>query len=317
MTTYAATWLPMANSEAAAIAAITKYSDGLDAVGVLKTTDTGQIDLTGGTTLLPGTAASNTFIELGYQVRAMKSSGKPDIILRFSYGLVASTANTPSTYRLHVRTTVGASSNGSGVLSSVLATLNAYSQNTGPTANTSTTISRPLYMSSDGGNYLSVINDPAFLAETSPTLQACTARLDFCVERTISPSTGLYDSDGGQAICNTNISAEKTWFTFNLFTGLSLNANTLPAGVGNILTSSASLTAAIVFAIPVVMPEPKGVFRSALGALTADVTPGSTYVINMYGVPMTYMCGGASAYGAFIGISSAARSPYNLLLRYD
>lgn len=317
MTTYAATWLPMASSEAAAIAAITKYSDGLDAVGVLKTTDTGQIDLTGGTTLLPGTAAANTFIELGYQVRSLKSSGKPDIILRFSYGFIASAANTASTYRLHVRTTIGASTNGAGVLNTVLATLNAHNTNTGPSTNTSTSVSRPLYMSSDGGNYLSVINDPVLTAESNPSVQLSTARMDFCVERTISATTGLYDSAGASAVCNTYQGAENLWFAFNLGSGVSLSSHPFPTGVGAILTSSASLGTAIVFAIPVLIPEPKGVFRSALGAFTADVTPGATFTVSMYGTSITYMCGGASCFGAFLGTSTSSRAPYSLLFRYE
>ena len=288
MTTYSTLWNPSCTTDAQLRACIQAYSDGLDAVGVVQTADTGQINIA--TAVAPAAPAANTAYLVGYQIRKLESPGKPTLYLRVRYNIVASTANTASTYRLSMDIAASTSTDGNGVLNGVsfiYQLCNFASQTTGPNASVSTTLMRPLYMASDGGNYLTVISDPAGNAGSGSMKYGY---LNFAVERSINALTGEYDAE-----------AFVGFFPFSSGTGntlqvLNVASSTVAASgassyqtPGTLWTTSGSLTQATIMPATVCVPAPKGPALASLLAFAADVTFGGQYQINMYGRLVTYM----------------------------
>lgn len=314
MTASTVLWNPSATSDAVMRAAFTEYSNLLTAVGVVKTADTGQIDLA--TAIAPATATANNFVAVGYEVRLLQATGRPDIILKFTYGIVASTTNTISTYRASITVQAGISSDGSGNLNGVNMPqlVSAYSSSSGPTSGVSTTVVRPLSMASDGQNYLSVINDPNGIAFTSGTKYGY---LNFAIERSINASTGEYDAEAFVAF---NPFAQ---LTSNVMQVLNFVSGTAAAGgpflgyqiPSTLWTTSGSLTQATIMPATVCVPTPKGPALATVLAFVSDVTPGGQYQVNMYGALVTYMAAGVPYDSSRVG--GITPSAVNVLLRFD
>ena len=314
MTALTVLWNPSATSDAVMRAAFKAYSDLLTAVGVIKTADTGQIDLA--TAVAPGTATANTFVAVGYEVRRLQAAGRPDILLKFTYGIVASTISTIATYRTSIQVQVGISSDGSGTLDGVNMTqlVSFYSSTSGPSSSVSTTIVRPLSMASDGQNYLSVINDPNGIAFTSGVKYGY---LNFALERSVNASTGAYDAE---AVISFNPFSQST---LNVVQVLNFVSGTAAAGgpflgyqiPSTLWTTSGSLTQATIMPVTVCVPTPKGPARATLLAFVSDVTPGGQYQVNMYGALVTYMAAGVPYDSTRVGGITA--SAVNVLLRFD
>jgi hypothetical protein len=94
----------------------TVFSAGLDAIGMTKTADTGQINLA---TVLAPTAIS-TFT--GYEIRSFTDGNANAVSFKIEYGSAAGLTNTPS-----IRIQFGGGSNGTGTLTGSTSTLSVLS----------------------------------------------------------------------------------------------------------------------------------------------------------------------------------------------
>jgi hypothetical protein len=293
LTTVNTTWLPSATTTAQMLAAFRAVSSALDQVGVVRTSDTGQIDLSPSTpVVVPASAATGTITPVGDEIRKLESPGKPTLYVRVRYSIVAITANTPSSYRVFVEFWAGLATDGAGVVSSGFTrVLNTYSSGSGPTSGTSLTLVRPLMVASDGQNYLTVVNDPARSATSGGSSSTIVGGYqDICLERTINPATGAYDSDGFVAIdvmSASNVGAQQilNCMTLQAVTDTTSHFQT----TGNMWASSGDLSSATIMPLTVSIPKPKGPARMALVAYRPDVTPGGQYAISMYGQLVNYL----------------------------
>lgn len=313
MTASTVLWNPSATSDAVMRAAFTEYSNLLTAVGVVKTADTGQINLA--TAVAPGSVPSNSFVSVGYEVRVLQAAGRPDILLKFNYGVSASTSNTISTYRVSIQVQAGISSDGAGNLDGVnMPQLVSSYTTAGPNSLVSTTTVRPLSMASDGQNYLSVINDPNGIGTSSGSKLGY---FNFAIERSINASTGAYDSEAFIAFNPFTTSIANVVQVLNFVSGTAAAGGPflgyqIPS---TLWTTSGSLTQATIMPATVCVPTPKGPARATVLAFVSDVTPGGQYQVNMYGALVTYMAAGIPFDSSRVG--GIAASALNVLLRFD
>lgn len=187
---------------------INAFSAALDTLGVVKTTDTGQVNLTPTTLALPPSTAGTANLYMAttpvYQIRKLSASGMPDIFIRFEFGIWGNdnTSNAQTAYAYPgLRITVGGGTNGAGVITRVqsdsVAFFDSHSPNesgfTGSASSGSTkpsTVAQVCDFASDGQNYLTIM-----LGENAPNFENYSV-LGFALERTIDPNTGLYDASG-------------------------------------------------------------------------------------------------------------------------
>lgn len=317
MTAQSTLWNPSATSDVVMRAAFQAYSDLLTAVGVLKTADTGQIVISTATT--PGTVPASPPTYVGYEIRKLSVAGSPDLILKFEYGIVASTANNAATYRVSIRVTAGLRSDGAGNLDSVtfVNPILQFSATTGPTSTNSTTLSRPLHMASDGANYLTVINDPAGMGTSSTTKYGY---LNIALERSINATTGAYDNEAWVSVNPFNNITGAAFQVINATAGTAKSTTSTSSSVGYQIpsgawTGSGSLTSATIMPCTVCVPTPKGPARSSLLAYSADVNLGGQYQINMYGQLVTYMA--CNVPYSSVMVNGFVETLYTPLLRFD
>lgn len=315
MTAVTTNWVPAGDTGAKLYACTKVMSDALTEVGLLKTSDTGQIDLSAITTITPPTTApASTPTEYAYEMRRLESAGKPTVYIRVSYCVVASTANAPATYRVAVYFRAGTSTNGAGALGGTvqLYDMNAYGSGSGPGSAVSMTFIRNLFVASDGANYLTVVNDPQAAAASS----AKYAYMNFFCERTVDYLSGAYDGDGFiSSHCGVSSHTASPYQLLNFTSGTAYASTDVQYQVpGSIFTSSGTLSTATIMPLAVVTPSPKGPAIGSVLAYAADTTAGGQYDIAMYGVTRRYMD---------IGNQHSSRWPYlttaqsRALVRFD
>lgn len=313
MTTYSTLWNPSCTTDTQMRACLQAYSDALTTVGVVKTSDTGQIDIA--SAALPATVAANTPTNIGYEVRKLESPGKPTLYLRVQYQVVATLANTPSTYRLTINTSAGLSTDGAGNFNSASFPQPICSYGgvtTGPGTSTSQTVMRPLHVASDGQNYLTVVNDPAMLAQPGTGF----GYLSFAVERSIAALTGEYDGEAFVSFCPYTTITSASCMVLNAITGASATSTSVGYQTpGNLWSSSGSLTQATIMPVTVCVPTPKGPALATLLAFSAEVTYGGQYQINMYGRLVTYIA--ASRVYQATQVNGIPTANVASLLRFD
>lgn len=300
---------------------IKKISDALTACGCLLTSDTGQINLAGTTVTIPS-SPDDTFKQAGYQIRKLERSGFPTIYIRIDYGVRR--YNSFSTAATNVvpalRITVGTETNGAGVLSGVSFT--AFQAYSGwgfywP-SETPGTGQRPLFFSSDGQNYLTMVIDPA-LAGGSITYRANSdVPLVFALERSVTPETGAYDTDGFVMV---NVGVQPSGGAISFYSVANIpggatyqsGSYSVPAQNPGLFTSSFSAGSTNLFPVTVCLPKPKGPMKSVMYYYRLDIADGYTFSTTMYGETRTYIASGSLQPG------SAALSPSSVspALRYD
>ena len=269
-----------------------KISDALTAIDVVKTADTGQINLTGTTLAIPS-SPDTSFKSAGYEIRKLEAAGLPTIYLRIEYGVrnsgavAGSTNNTPT-----LKLSVGTSTNGAGVLGGVLAQYDSFSNYGHYTGSVTTNAPRPFFFSSDGQNYLTMMIDPALVGATSSPTSAVVP-LVYCLERSIDPATGNYDGEGC-TILNSSVeipSGQSATFRHVLnFTATSVNSGgQIPAQTDPMWTSSGNAGATTLFPVTVLLPRPKGPLRSCVYIYAAEAVPGTQFSTTFYGATRTYI----------------------------
>lgn len=291
MTTVTTNWVPAGDTGEKLYACTKAMSDALTAVGLLKTSDAGQIDLTAITSITPpAVAPSSTTTEYAYEMRRLQAAGKPTVYIRVSYCVVATTANSASTYKVAVYFRAGSYTDGNGTLAGVVAAynFNHYAGTTGPGIATSMTVSRPLYVASDGANYLTVVNDPVSVANTGSNGYSF---MSFFCERTVDYLSGEYDANGFiGGNCGVSAAASSSFQVLNFVTGAAYSSSDMPYQIpGSIFTSSGTLSTATIMTLSIVVPEPKGPAIGSVLAYAADTTVSGRYDIAMYGVTRRYM----------------------------
>lgn len=305
---------------------IKKISDALTAVGCVLTTDTGQINLSGTTVTIP-TSPDSTFKQSGYQIRKLERSGFPTLFIRIDYGVRRYNSFSTAANNVFpaIRITVGTETNGAGVLGGV-STVNgskAYSEwgfyypAELPPAGV-----RPLFFASDGQNYLTMCIDPALAGASANNRPNSTVPFSFALERSVTPETGAYDTDGYVIInpCNSLPENEPTGlssYTVANIPGAAIFQSTssvsVPAQNTGLFTSSFSAGSTNLFPVTVCLPKPKGPMKSVLYYYKLDIADGYTLSTTMYGANQTFIAGGAyQSSSALIGTTSVSAA-----FRYD
>lgn len=287
MTAVAVSWVPSCRTPTEAYNAIKALSDALTAVGVVVTGDTGQIDLSGSTVTLPNSSASSNII-IGYQIRKMEAPGMPTLYLKFNYGFWASASASITDYtaaRLTLSIVAGRTVNGAGTVSDTAAS-NLVIPNAaiGPSSTTSISLTRTFYLCSDGGNWLTFMNDPTFSAGANYPY------LDFAIERTITASTGAYNAMGW-ITCAPGANDVRGFQTLPV-AGTSYGSSSIPAQTpASPWVSSGALATGLVFPVTVILPEPQGPPIALLICFSADASPNTLQTVTMYGAARSYRVG--------------------------
>lgn len=301
---------------------IKKVSDALTACGCVLTSDTGQINLAGTTVPIPSTP-DMTFKQSGYQIRKLERSGFPTLYIRVDYGVrrfnsfsSAATNTFPA-----LRITVGTETNGAGVLGGVHTTAAKAFSDTGFYIHGEQAPSgvRPLFFASDGENYLTMCIDPALAGGSTTYRTSSLVPMVFALERTVTPETGAYDSDGFVVVnaCSNvpDTEVQSGYHVANIPGAATFYgpAQSVPAQNTGLFTSSFSAGSTNLFPVTVVLPKPKGPMKSVLYYYKLDIADGYTLDTTMYGETHTFIASGSmQATTAIIAGTNVAAA-----LRYD
>lgn len=302
---------------------IKKISDALTAVGCVLTSDTGQISLAGTTVAIP-TSADETFRQAGYQIRKLERSSYPTLFIRIDYGVRRYTPFSSAANNVipAMRITVGTETNGAGVLGGVntangksFSEWGFYYPSELPPAGV-----RPLFFSSDGQNYLTMVIDPALAGGSAAYRNNSGVPLVFALERSVTPETGAYDADGYVIVSPlASPPSGEPWATYTVanIPGAAVYAGgaatSVPAQNTGLFTSSFSAGSTNLFPVTVCLPKPKGPMISVLYYYKADIADGYTLSTTMYGATRTFIAAGSlQAPSALITANSVAAA-----LRYD
>lgn len=229
---------------------IAAVSAALDSLGITRTSDTGQVVLTGGVSTLPlppsfwaagswigGNAWNNT-----YEIRKMSAAGLPDIYLRIDYGVTLngsfyniSQAQAQTYLYPAIQISVGGSTDGAGNIKSVqtggtvptfaagetatgTSAIQIYKGSSGQNSGLPLPSGQECDFASDGQNYLTIM-----LGENAPTFESRSVFV-FGIERSINPNTGAYDGDGYVAYSGHN-AGNSTWNYGDFTSALSFSGN--------------------------------------------------------------------------------------------
>jgi hypothetical protein len=210
---------------------IAGVSNTLDALGVVRTSDTGQVDLTSTTAIfLPPEINSankgNYFDSPGFtagvfEIRKLSAAGFPDLFMRFDYGIYCNNDGSGNNLNYSYPTMsvkIGASTDGAGNLVSFqlgsatpsfiggpppanFALTGSSSQGSGSPSQ----VAQVCDFASDGQNYLTIM-----IGENAPPIESYSL-FGMAIERSIDPTTGNYDKDGMFAVSSHN-NGTATWF---------------------------------------------------------------------------------------------------------
>ena len=270
---------------------INTISAGLTALGLpINGAVSGQISLGGGSVAIPGTITNGTLYPMGYEVRQMISSGLPTLQLRIDYKLISLGTTAAALYPVVV-VTVGTTVNTStGVVGGAATTAGASTPGNTIYSGNANTASRPLFMSSDGANYLTFTVDPARSTASPTTTCAC-----IVLDRSVTAATGAYNANGYQLISLSNsvvtgVADGAGCWNVNLTSALcTYVANYGVTFPGSMFTGSGTGTAATVAPVSVMLPAAQGPMFAAIGYYRNDVADGTTFPVMIYGSNHTYL----------------------------
>lgn len=300
-----------ASTAAEAYNAIKGISDAFTAVGFVKHTDTGQIDLSGSTVTLP-TTPSTVLQSVGYEIRKLVASGKPTLYCRIDYGVSRQGNSTTPALNNYptIRMQWSLATDGAGNLQGGLSYAGVSSAGFYSSSEAPSVTPRPFFIASDGGNYLSIIGDPAMIGSGSTSTVPV---FPYVIERSRDALTGAYDSDGfiilrpdvtslpasGSGAANVNNRHDFQYCVYDIPTQVArINltpAAAIPAQGVSLFSSSLVAGQTPLFPITVMLPQLKAPMGAALAYYTGEITSGSTFVTNIYGVNRTFVAGGLYA----------------------
>lgn len=312
-------------------------SAALQAVGLVQTTDTGQINWT--TVTSPtGTSAASERIA-GYEVYKFNDSlqaTKP-IYIKIEYGTYFNANNTPAGGEPTIYMTMGTGSNGAGTLAGLVTARqrvlgnNAVFSGSSATPAAPTTLI-PCYFSGDGSYFTMALGvtsaGPFSFAIGTAFSSAITLPAGFpavvVIERT-HDTTGVGTSNGAifmssnwNSNSNTNATAPTVLSTFLSFTTSATASSTsaLPVGMpGTGFGTGAIGSNQYAWPLVVATPDPQPQCLSALAIYPSDLSPASTFSIPVLGSTHTYLACSGNAAGARSKFSN--RPGASLAVRYE
>lgn len=271
---------------------INAISTALTALGVaIQTGVAGQINLSGGSVAIPGTITSGTTYSMGYEVRALVASGLPTIYVRIDYFLFAQSTTAASLWPVFKITTSTSVNNATGALTGLVSQQMSTMGTSTAFSTVAPTATRPLFLASDGSNWLTIAVDPAHLV----TLPTATYG-GFSLERTITPTTGTYNGDGWQFLgLSSEVASSFGTAVVNVAGSLVLFSTVYaPTAPCPFVTGSTTGSQATVFPVTVMLPKPEGPMLSAMGYMYPDIAAGTIFPVSMYSASHNYMALGAT-----------------------
>lgn len=192
---------------------IKAMSDALTAIGVTKTADTGQVNLTPTTLALPtaaqGLTQSNGAFNF-YEIRQLVSAGKPTIYLKVRYGVYYNNQGTGANYYWPaISIEPGSATDGAGNITPFdaggsrygLMTTNDMSGSLSSGSGRPAATTQNCYFASDGANYLNLVigtNSPAFEVHALAVMG---------IERTNTPGAATFTFNGNGLVMWTGMSS--------------------------------------------------------------------------------------------------------------
>jgi hypothetical protein len=306
---------------------IAAFSAALDSLGITRTSDTGQIVLTGISSIaLPNEPQGDSGNRYGspavYEIRKLAAAGLPTIYLRFDYGVYANddTDDVEPPYSFPtLQVSVGASTDGAGNIQPfqtgsgvpTFASGNNQGSNNYYTGSSSSGSRMPspngqeCDFASDGANYLTIM-----LGENAPAFET---RSIFCfgLERSIDPSTGLYNGNGIIALCGHN-AGNSNWMYADCANSQQWNGNGGLPAITPPFPLAGNVNVVDLFPFVGSTNIPQGAPTVALSYYATSISSPVAFPAQLYSAPHTYKACPRS-------LSNA--DPYNtgtkLALRFD
>jgi hypothetical protein len=286
---------------------IAGVSAALDQLGITRTTDTGQIDLTSTTTvsLPPEINSDNSgaffdspgFPQGVFQIRKMSAPGFPDIYLRFDYGIYCnnngSGDNLAYSYPL-LGMKIGKSTDGAGNLVAFQSGSPCPSFVGGPPhgnftltgsssagSHSPSTVAQVCDFASDGKNYLTIM-----LGENAPPIESYSL-FGAAIERSIDPNTGDYDADGLFAVTAQN-NGTATWFYADITNSFQWSGNAGLPALSPPFALVSQINVVDLFTFVGSTNVPKGAPLAALSYYAVSINSPVSFPATLYTTPHTY-----------------------------
>ncbi|MBS0212297.1 MAG: hypothetical protein JSR26_03835 [Proteobacteria bacterium] len=272
-------------------------SDALTALGVVKTADTGQVNLTGATLAYGPTPPVGNSSYSGYEMRKMSASGMPDIFLKIHYGTLSNRVAGAAYYYPFLRVQVGTGSDGAGNLTTfdvnnyIFTSCGVFYGGAAPDSCKPYASAQQCYLASDGANYLTIV-----LGTNAPVFESN----DVCLmafERTITPATGAYNARGVTAYNPSSSQADQTNtcvsyayydFTNAIVSNPTAWNSTLPAQALPWKARWQPGSNANLFPLTVCLPEPMAPPTTILGFYADDMVENTQIPVTLYGTSRTF-----------------------------
>jgi hypothetical protein len=274
---------------------ILKLSQAFDAVGVVKTADTGQVNLVGPTLALPGTL-DTTYRFNHFEMRKLQRSGYPTIYIRIDYGARQPSGSFIGSYTPCVKITTGTGTDGAGTLSGPGRQQAIYSGDGYYAPSYATPAApRPIFVASDGQNYFTCVLDPSIIGPV--TQSNALVPLGFAIERCISASTISYDTDSYLLIghCTSGVTDNQAGFTSTYMTIINIESLSFIDGASVPVQAPVGLTSSklpgqtLIFPITVCTPKIKMPAKSCLYHFKTDIPAGQQFTTSFYGETRNYL----------------------------
>lgn len=308
-----------------------KIKEGLLATGLTAVPCSGEWDFNTdpNTVTYAGLTTANSSVEtmLGFFVVKMFSTTKPTLYLRVDFGW-RQPGHTSFWGVPALRITMGSSVSSAGVLSGFqthagFRGARNYPAGYGDQTSYFNTGLRPLYISSDGENYLTLSIDPMGLGMNGTGPRGATALpMWFALERSIEPSTGAYDGDGFFYVTSSDDKTSSfASYGFMDFTNQAIiNSTQVPVQAPLIFNGSSGGGSNIIMPITCCNPKIKAPMKACMFYFTAEIQEARRVNITSHGEQLTLMTLGRMANGTSNssgGISNVTPSYVAPMLRYQ
>lgn len=304
----------------------TDLDAAFEAVGISKTADTGQVVLGDTYNLLPypATIVSNMYYTLGTRIRVIHRDGFPDLFLQFVYRIRNWASNPYPTPNIlwypELDFSVGTGTDGAGNLTGVTVSGNFGSEeqynaaNRAPSEIYVSDYSQwpiPIYISTDGNNYLGLVVDPNHTV-VAPISQGAANWLGqftqwaWYAERIVDVTTAAYNDEGWTFVgltskghSNQNTGYASYFAVINTVRGQAWRDNYIPAQNSTGFFDSSYLDGTMaIYPISVRIPQVRGAMRGLVEYQWQDIPGGGvTFPATIYGVNQTWLTIGAEWHG--------------------
>ncbi len=308
--------------------------DGLIACGLTPVPCSGETDWTINPSTLTYSSMSSTvrfrITYIGFYVVKLFSTTRPTLYLRVDWGFQELSQVSVKVVPFY-KFTFGTACDSAGVLSGIQASSGFQSspntlQEVGYTDNAATlnTGLRPLYISSDGENYLTLSIDPAFLGYNTGYSKVSYGTPGwFALERSIDPATGAYDGDGFFFVtCSVEKAASIGSFGYiDLQTQSITTSTTVPVQTPGLWNNSVGGGSNIIMPITCCSPKIKAPMRACVFYFRSEIQTSRRFNVTMNGENVTFMAQGNNVNGQSSsgnsGISANQSTVVTLALRFQ